>query len=186
MNKNKWKYPEESWYANHGSFLLFDCFHSDPKLWFKSLKGENGREGTHPLHTNDPLGEIAIVAHLTEAQRQVEKNSLVGAGTNHELDLQRGALVMTKPHHYGYAEGTAMIPALNHLGAAGLSASEMLDYFVVSTHHRPTHLWAAARGVSTEAVNQNVRHAREKLNQVYGEAGDFNNLRDISSDRYGR
>lgn len=179
MDKNEWNYPEEKWYANAGPFLLFDCFNATPQYWFGTFTGEDGRTETHPLYTNETLREVAMTAHLIEVERQIEKRSLVGAGTNHQLELRWGALIMTKPHHFNGGEGMAMLP-LNHLAAAELSAAEILDYFCVEIHGRRTFAWAKARGVNTEAVNQNIRHAKEKLNRVYGKTGDLDNIRDIS------
>lgn len=52
---------------------------------------------------------------------------------------------------------------LSQLTEGGLSAAEALDFWMCHYHKQSATEWSEHRGVSPQAVSENVRNAREKL-----------------------
>lgn len=104
------------------------------------------------------------VAHETELMNQgVAMEIPQSWANNHHLEWFMPVMIATTDE---FDRGVdSIFYHLLRLVSHDLTPAEALDYFVVSDQEWDKEVWIARRGVGREAVNKNLRSARDKLDQ---------------------
>jgi len=71
--------------------------------------------------------------------------------------------IIRKPTNWYDGQWT-VIQTLSHFIQYGMSPTEALDYFMITTMNAPVHYWAKIRGKTKDTIYRHVRQATEKIN----------------------
>jgi len=109
--------------------------------------------------------KLAIaVAHETEFQNQGVAMEIPQTWVNN-VDIEWLIPVMVASSDEFHRGRDASVFHILRLVSYELTPAEALDYFVVEDRGWDKETWIARRGVGREAVNKNLRAARDKLDQ---------------------
>lgn len=154
--------PGDGWYVNTYNYILFEEFSYNPyDVLYREFENKN-----ESLATNEEVQDIVLSSHDIQFRELVEKRGLTSRATGKPAVPGQYPAVVQKPYIWIGAENSRNREYSLFL-EAGLSPAELLDYLMVEEGEATTSSWAKTRQCSAQAISQNIKRARNKLDEHF-------------------